>query len=297
MPELSIVLPSYNRAHILPRAVASVLAQTVRDLELIVVDDGSKDETASVVAAIEDPRLVYLRSAENNGGNWARNRGIEAARAPIISFLDSDDEFLPHKAEAVLAFFASHPEIHVLLDSFIARNETRGRVEERTRRNKPSLDRETFRTAILTGKVNKPTPAISARRQALLEVGMFDESLRRSQDMDLLLRLSRRHGCATIDQILWRKHWVNDAISAERNTFLEGLLAICDRHPDYVSNPTYRKGLHRDVARHFAELAAAGEFRLIRRDLGRIRRDGRLGIPPLKQWLRGWSIFWSKLRA
>lgn len=295
MPKLSVIMPSFNRARILPRAIASVLQQTERDIELVIVDDGSTDDTTAVVSQINDPRLRYFPNAQNHGGNWARNRGIEASRSPIISFLDSDDEFLSNKAEAVLSFFDAHPMIDVLLDSFIVRDETKGRVEERERRNRPTTDRETFRVGIFAGKLNKPTPAISARRQALLEVGMFDETLRRRQDMDLLLRLSRRHGCATTDQILWRKHWETGAISAERNTFLDALLAICDRHPEYVSNPAYRKGLDRDFARHFAELLAAAEFKLIARDLKRLRHDGRFRLPPLKQWRRGFSIFWERL--
>ncbi|HVF37605.1 MAG TPA: glycosyltransferase family 2 protein, partial [Sphingomicrobium sp.] len=96
-PAISVVMPVYNRADSVGRAVASVLAQDFPDFELIVVDDGSTDGTAEAVSAEIDPRLRLIRLPGNAGGNAARNRGIEAARAPLIAFLDSDDAYLPHK--------------------------------------------------------------------------------------------------------------------------------------------------------------------------------------------------------
>jgi len=292
-PKLSVVLPTYNRAGTLARAIGSVLRQSEPDLELIVIDDGSTDGSDRVVNGIGDARIRYFRHSPNRGGNYARNRGIEAAIAPIVSFLDSDDEYLPEKAATVLDFFDRNPTIDAVLDSHVLIYE--GGKPPRERRNPSDLDPANFRRGVFRGTLSKPTPSISARRAALVKSGLFDEKLRRRQDMDLLLRLSREHACASISDVLWRKHWVEGAISAERESFVASLLAICDRHPEYLSDGDYRVGLERDVVRHFAELAADGKWRTIARDIGVLRRDGRVKLPALRSWRRGVRIFGRRL--
>jgi glycosyltransferase involved in cell wall biosynthesis len=94
MPRFSVVIPVYNRAEALKSALASVLAQTVQDFEIVVVDDGSSDDPAAAAAALGDPRIRVLRQ-ENQGGGAARNAGIDAAQGELVAFLDSDDVFLP----------------------------------------------------------------------------------------------------------------------------------------------------------------------------------------------------------
>jgi glycosyltransferase involved in cell wall biosynthesis len=94
-PFFSVIIPVFNRAHELEAALRSVLAQTERNFEVIVVDDGSVDSPESVIDALGDPRVVYVRQ-ENRGGSAARNAGIDCARGRYIAFLDSDDRFLPH---------------------------------------------------------------------------------------------------------------------------------------------------------------------------------------------------------
>ena len=98
-PQVSVVIPTYNRASVLGRAITSVLNQTFHDLECIIVDDGSTDQTTQVVAGFEDPRLRLLRLPVNRGVGHARNVGIQSARGELIAFLDSDDEWLSQKLE------------------------------------------------------------------------------------------------------------------------------------------------------------------------------------------------------
>jgi glycosyltransferase involved in cell wall biosynthesis len=102
MPKVSIILPTFNRIDTIVRAIKSVQAQTLEDWELIVVDDGSTDDTAALIDGI-DPRLTLIRQ-ENRGFTEARNTGIRAARGDYLAFLDSDDEFLPHHLELCVAF-------------------------------------------------------------------------------------------------------------------------------------------------------------------------------------------------
>jgi glycosyltransferase involved in cell wall biosynthesis len=102
MPTVSVVIPTYNRTDILPRAIESVLAQTYDDLELVVVDDGSSEDVESVVDRYDDHRVRYIAHEENRGANAARNTGIEAADGDYLAFLDSDDEWHPRKLAAQL---------------------------------------------------------------------------------------------------------------------------------------------------------------------------------------------------
>ena len=114
-------MPVFNRAEVVTRAVNSVLAQSFEDFELIVVDDGSSDGTADRLRTIADPRLKLIALDRNAGGNAARNRGIREAKAPLITFLDSDDEFLPDRLASTVRYFDDHPDVDLLVDACIKR--------------------------------------------------------------------------------------------------------------------------------------------------------------------------------
>ena len=149
-------------------------------------------------------------------------------------------------------------------------------------RGNPALsDSAQLRTAVFTRRLYKATPAISARRRALIEIGMFDATLRRRQDMDLILRLTRAHRCASTDQKLWLKHWMANAISSKSNTFLAAAVEICERHPDYLNDPTHRSGLERDIGRHFWRSLRAQGFGGLYGELKRYSALGHFGGPPL----------------
>src|SRR4030042_5052103 len=102
MPTVSIIIPTYNRAHLVMRAINSVLDQSFQDFEIIIVDDASRDNTEKMVSGIRDKRIFYIRHEKNRGGSAARNTGIKQARGEYIAFLDSDDEWLPEKLEKQL---------------------------------------------------------------------------------------------------------------------------------------------------------------------------------------------------
>ena len=108
-PKVSVIIPTYNRASLLPRAVNSVLAQTYSDYEIIVVDDCSPDNTQDVIAAFSDPRIRSFRHVTNRRQSAAINTGIANARGEYIAFLDDDDEFTPTSLADRLAVFASSP--------------------------------------------------------------------------------------------------------------------------------------------------------------------------------------------
>lgn len=264
-PAIAVVMPAYNRAARIGKAIESVLAQDFSDFELIVVDDGSTDGTAVAVESYRDSRIRLLRQPENHGGNAARNRGIEAAVAPLISFLDSDDAFLPHKLGFVVRYFEANRNIDVLLDSFALIHPGQKRPDAK-RVNPVLRSSAEIEQAIFTRRLYKATPAISLRKEAAINAGLFDETLKRRQDFDLILRLARTARCASTDEILWTKFWSADAISAKSNTFMAATIDLCRRHPQYLTDPVYRTGLARDTARHFARLALKGDFGGLGRD-------------------------------
>ncbi|MGC8603005.1 MAG: glycosyltransferase family 2 protein, partial [Desulfomonilaceae bacterium] len=107
MSLVSVIIPTYNRAHLIERAVNSVLEQTYDKLEIIVVDDGSTDNTGNVLSQLQDgdSRVRYIRHETNKGSQSARNTGIRNARGDYVAFLDSDDEWLPYKLEKQIPLF------------------------------------------------------------------------------------------------------------------------------------------------------------------------------------------------
>jgi glycosyltransferase involved in cell wall biosynthesis len=237
-----VILPVHNRADVLPRAIESVLAQVFGDFELIVVDDGSTDGSAAVAKSFGDPRIRIIELGKNRGGNVARNEGIRAAHAPLIAFLDSDDRYIPTKLATVVAEFERHPDLDLLVDSFVKVQPPGSRKPEAIRTNPVIGDRERFRAALFTRRLWKATPAITVKREAALRAGLFDESLRRLQDFDFLIRLSEFANCASTDQVLWVKYWDAGAISAQDN-MIPANVELVRRHPEYLKTAAYRPGL------------------------------------------------------
>ena len=270
---IAIIIPVFNRAKAIERAIRSVLAQEFRDFELIVIDDGSTDATAHIVAEFKDPRLKLICQDSNCGSNAARNRGIREARAPLITFLDSDDAYLPHKLAVVARTFAEQPELDVLLDSFLKEYGEDDRRQPVPRINPVISDTGKFINALFNRRLWKATSAISIRREIALKAGLFDESLKRRQDFDFLIRASKVGRCCSISEVTWTKNWTPGAISDDVRTFASATVDLCARHPEYFDNPAFRPGLARDVARHFARLLKAGRIADAAADASKFRRQ------------------------
>ena len=237
-PQISVVLPVHNRADVLGRAIESVLDQRIKEFELVIIDDGSTDDSVTVAKSFQDERIKLVELGENRGGNVARNAGVRAAAAPLIAFLDSDDTYLPEKLERVVAEFEHRPGLELLVDSFIKVQPSGIRV---SRKNPVINDRETFRRALFTRQLWKATPSITVKRETALRV-KFDETLRRLQDFDFLIRASEVANCGSTDAVLWVKYWDANAISIQDN-MIAANVELVRRHPEYLSVREYRPGL------------------------------------------------------
>jgi glycosyltransferase involved in cell wall biosynthesis len=181
-----VVVPTYNRAGLVERAVRSVLAQTVEELEVLVVDDASTDGTGRVVEALADARIRYVRHPEKRGGARARNTGIDLATGDYVAFLDSDDEWLPRKIEAQLDVFAEAGERVGAVYCPSLTDRGHGPVPRRG-----TLHRGDVHDVLLGGWC-PPTTSLFVLRRTVLDAGhRFDPELPGFQDLDLWLRISR----------------------------------------------------------------------------------------------------------
>ena len=187
MAAVSVIIPTFNRAHKIARAVASVLYQTFSDYEILVVDDGSEDATSEALA----PFLPHIRSITHSGNlgvSAARNTGIRASDSPLIAFLDSDDYWLPEKLAAQVSFFSEHPEAVACQteERWIRRGV---RVNPMKKHFKPSG--EIFEPSLKLCVVSPS--AVVVKRSLLEEVGLFDEEFPVCEDYDLWLRISLKY--------------------------------------------------------------------------------------------------------
>ncbi|MFP4474190.1 MAG: glycosyltransferase family 2 protein [Desulfatibacillaceae bacterium] len=194
MPMFSAIIPVYNREWCIARAVESVLAQTHPDFECVVVDDGSTDATADVLAGFEGITVV---SQPNRGVSSARNAGARAASGRYLAFLDSDDWWLPEKLAAQARYFEANP------DSLICQcQETWYRNGKRRnpkrRHEKPAGD--IFERSLELCLVSPS--AVAMHRDLFHAVGGFDESLPACEDYDLWLRVGARHPVGLVDEAL-----------------------------------------------------------------------------------------------
>ncbi len=196
MPLISVIIPTYNRAGMVKEATASVLAQTCRDFELLVVDDGSTDGTQETLAACGG-NIKALRLPARRGVSAARNAGIAAANGEWLAFLDSDDLWLPEKLERQMAFMAANPQ-------FLLSQTEETWVRRGVRVNPPrSHQKEGGRIFLRSLERCLVSPsAVILHRRVLEKHGGFDEDLPAAEDYDLWLRLSWRYGVGLLPEPL-----------------------------------------------------------------------------------------------
>lgn len=197
-PRVSVVIPAYNAAWCVRRAVDSVLAQDYRDYELIVVNDGSTDATAEVLAAYGD--AVRVVSKPNGGLSSARNAGIAAARGEYVAFLDADDWWLPTKLSHQIAILENQPELLFCSTTTMVQTPEGQRLADWRcgRGDRPALECIFAINAYVAGSGS----AVLAKREAFARAGGFDESLRSLEDIDMWMRLAALGEFACIDEPL-----------------------------------------------------------------------------------------------
>jgi len=204
MPMVSVIIPTFNRSEKVVRAVSSVLNQDFRDFEVIVVDDGSIDNTHEALSKYMSA-IKYIRQSENMGVSAARNRGIKSSIAPWIAFLDSDDYWLTEKLSVQIEYIDQNPNTVACQTEEIWIKNGR-RVNPKKRHKKPSGN---IFTQSLKLCLVSPSSVI-IKRSLFEDVGLFDETLPVAEDFDLWLRISCRHPIHLIDKGLVVKEGGHD---------------------------------------------------------------------------------------
>jgi glycosyltransferase involved in cell wall biosynthesis len=300
MALVSVVLPTYDRAHTLRPSVESLLVQRDVDFEVLVVDDGSADDTQAVLAALRHPRLRVLR-IDHGGVAAARNAGIAASSTPFVAFHDSDDVALPGRLAVPAEFLASHPDIDLVIQNgrmLPPENDPGGHEEPWIRPEvavtlaaRPIGVAEVFRWNL--GQLQ----GMCFRRRALEAVGPLDGSFHILDDLDLVLRVTTSHRAVFLDvpAFAYRRH--SGGIARNRGVVREESIRLADKlvaeHPE-VLDVLGRGAFRKRQARRWARLATArardGDAEAARAALGRARR---LDPANLRYRLRA---LWLRLR-
>ena len=237
---VSIVIPTYNRARLLSRAIQSVLNQTYSNFELIIVDDCSNDCTESVVKGFHDDRIRYIRHEKNQGAATARNNGIMAAKGEYIAFQDSDDEWLPTKLEKQVNAFNSAPSDRgVVYTSFwLIDNGKKTLVpSSHVKQTEGKISDELLETNFVS------TPTAVVRKECFEKVGMF-ANIPRFQDWELWLRISKYYSFKHIREPLVNSYRQPDSISRRIDALVLARKYILFRYYDAISEKPKILGRH-----------------------------------------------------
>lgn len=220
---VSVIIPAYNQGVYLEQAINSALEQTLPDLEVIVVDDGSTDDTAEVARRFSDERVRYIYQ-ENRGLSGARNTGIRNSSGEWVTFLDSDDVNLPEKHAILMKLFETQPELGLVVGTCVIIDQN---GEQLGKPAAVSLPADTTRL-LLWNPMH--VGSVMVRRQWLERVGPFDETLRAYEDWDLYLRLARlecRMGWTQTLVAKYRFHTLQ--MTRERERMTRASFAVLDK--------------------------------------------------------------------
>lgn len=250
MEKVSIIIPTYNRADVLTASIQSVLQQTYTDFELLIVDDGSTDNTDTIVESIHDDRIRYLKMPENKGVAAARNEGIRQAKYNYIAFQDSDDYWKPDKLEKQMTFLAQKPEIGLLYCPYECQK-VDGTLLLVPDHNIPSEEKQgnIYRYMLLRNTIG--TPGVLVRRQCFEKSGLFCESLTCLEDWELFLRIARDHEIAFQDDPMVLVNLSTDGVSHNISGYYEARCYMLAEHKEAL----LRYGIFQDVTKDILESA------------------------------------------
>jgi len=224
--KVSVIIPTYNRPHFLKEAIKSVLYQTFKDFELIIVDDNSSIKIKEkAIDIFSDDRIIYIKNNTNLGGSGARNKGIEIAKGKYIAFLDDDDIWAKSKLEKQLEVFSQNESIDIVYCNRFIINENKQIISLREHHKNNDLSQEQFYLELLKkNNIVGGSSSFLASKKTLIQVNGFDESIRSAQDLDLFLRLAKNGNkfyCVNFPLYLFRHHH-QERITTNLEAQLEG---------------------------------------------------------------------------
>jgi hypothetical protein len=216
-PQINVVMSVYNGEKYLREAVDSILAQTFRDFEFIIIDDGSTDGTPAILESYDDSRIGLVHNQENIGLTRSLNKGLALAQGKYVARMDADDVAMPHRFEKQVAFLEKYPGIGIL-GSSCQMIDTNGR--EQGLYQVPTSDLQIRWTSLLANPFWHPT--VMMRRDVLIQNGLsYDEAFRTTQDYDLWMRMLKYTRGANLGEPLIRYRLYQGITSTHRETQLE----------------------------------------------------------------------------
>jgi len=251
MAKISIIIPTYNSAQYICEAIESVLNQTYKDFEIIVVDDGSTDNTKEVIKPYLN-KMKYIYQ-QNSGPSAARNRGIQEAKGEYIAFLDADDIWLPQKLELQIKFMEKEKEVGLIFSDMVLFNEKEiiknSFLKEKLFFNKLSIKSLSSTEKVIYDNVFNallqenfiPTNTVIVKKECFNKVGFFDETLFSVEDRDMWLRIGLFYdiGFINFPLVLTRFHETN--ISGNQELALKSRLKVMKKFLNYSNLPIKSK--------------------------------------------------------
>jgi glycosyltransferase involved in cell wall biosynthesis len=230
MPTVDVIIPAYNAAHFLPIAIESVMAQSFEDWRIVLVDDGSKDDTAAVIAPYRErlgEKLLYIYQ-ENRGLPAARNTAIRNSSSEFLALLDADDVWLPFRLEESLKSFAGRPGVglsygaNALIDP--------AGVVTKVFEARQAHAEGWIAPYIYMRMVNLPCPTVTFRRECVEQVGMFDEGMRATEDRDLWFRIAQRWEVVMVPRVIAHYRTSPQAMTTDPDRMLNAQLQFVEKH-------------------------------------------------------------------
>lgn len=229
---VSVIIPTYNRGELISAALDSVINQTYKELEIIIVDDNSSDNTFNVVEKYcnLDTRINYIKNNKNLGGGGARNIGIKASSGDYIAFLDSDDIWYPEKISRQMSEFQKNPLVQAVFSNYIM---SQYETNEVVANNNSAISCSPSK--IFTGNYLGTTSSMIAKKETLIKIGMFDSQLRSCQDWDIYIRLIIAGEIAYVPDLLLTQYYHGKRLSSNGENVIQGISHLIMKMPKYLS--------------------------------------------------------------
>ena len=299
MPEskISVVIPTHNRAQYLSQALDSVFAQTYPAAEIIIIDDGSTDNTRALLDPLIDKKSVRYFFQQQRGASAARNKGISLATFPFIAFLDSDDLFLPSKLEKQMRVFERHPDlgfVHCWFSKFNDAGQDLG-IRDTSRFSGTIYPKILHEWSVLMAM-----PCMLVRTNVVREVGGFDENMAWAEDMDLWRRIARCYAVAVVEEVLVRVRVHASSTTFERSAGVSGFERYLekafkeDRGLSFVFRQRSRAMMYAKLGQNLLGNGNARQMNLVREYEAKALGSWPFEVGAMLTWLVSFLPLWVR---
>ncbi len=251
--KVSVIIPTYNRAATLLNSINSVLQQTYSNIEVLIMDDGSTDNTQELVEGIADERVRYIRLPQNMGASGARNAGVAYAESEIVAFEDSDDLWRPDKLEKQMNYWREHPQVSMVYCACCLHDKD-GEGRFPNEQLEGELEGDIHAWLLLRNSIG--TPAMLMYKDCFLDVGGFDTTLNSLEDWDFVIRFAEQYLIGYVDEALLDVYHTEGGISSRVGAYYESRCRMIASYRerllaygifDYAVNDLFKRAQNRNM--------------------------------------------------